>query len=138
MSYNNNENNAVTACNVLIITKSGESENIFRARGLYYRSGSCVHVRYRQENDLVVLNINEHGLEMKKGSFLELHFHPKESAKAVLKYEGQEGNFEVYTSAFSFTFLEQIRIFLDYELRFSHDIQKFSLQIFIQSISEEK
>lgn len=138
MSYNNNENNAFTACNVLIITKNGESESIFRACGLYYRNGACVYVRYRQENDLVVLNINEYGLEMKKGSCLELNFRPKESTKAVLRYDGQEGNFEVYTSAFSFAFSEQIRIFLDYELRFPCDIQNFSLQIFIQSISEEK
>lgn len=135
LSYNMS---VVKPCNVLIITKEDGRESTFRTRGSIFRNNDCFHVLYRQESDKVLLRGNANFLEMKRGQLLTLCFRPRETTSATLKIGDREGSFSVYTSNLSFFDTDEIRIFLDYELQFPQDIQKFSLQISIQSISEEQ
>lgn len=124
-------------CNISIITCRDGEESYFSAIGILTLKRSDATVTFRQEGDTVRLRLLERELNMERGTSLKMRFVPRRATLATVFVGKNRGNFQIFTTDYSVTFAKAIEAELDYELRFSQGVQRFSLKICIQSILED-
>lgn len=137
ISYNKG---VVEHCRIQIVTETEGRKSVFKGKGTLFRSDEEWTVRYREENDFVTLRAYARKFDMERSPRLYMHFLPDEETDARLVYDCNSGGFSVFTSFYSFHQSDsgrRAKIGLRYELRFPGFIQKFSVNIFVQIISEK-
>lgn len=131
----------VKDCSVKIVTRTDGKESVLCTKGVFLCEDGTVTVRYRQEGDEVCLVADSAHLTMERAPRLEMSFYPDRETAARLSFMSSQGDFNVYTFYYSFSFSEERgegRVKLGYELRFPSAFQKFFLNISIRIISEVK
>ena len=131
----------VDCCSIEIFTRIADRESVFRTNGKYERRRNRFTVSYKQNTDSVRLIADDTEFFMTRKGEVELNmvFRKSSFTRATLTAVGGEGGFAIFTKRYEKSEIDgDLHIVLEYELRFPQDSEKYHLEIFVKTDSEEK
>lgn len=131
----------MNCCTVEILTRVAGNKSVFRAEGRYECRQNGVTVLYKQDADSVELVATERTFSMsRKGETkLSMVFCRGEETRATLTAAGGEGYLRVFTEKYEKRRLaDDFCITLEYGLGVPQNVERYYLEIFVKTDSEEK
>lgn len=128
-------------CHVNILTDCDGAFSVFEADGTDHPCANGREICYMQAGDRVALSVGKDALLMRRqgDECYSAVFREGEKTRFVLRSGGLEGEIPIYTERYRVLSQGQSAlIVLQYALGEAPSLQRFSLQITIKSISEEK